>query len=415
MAHSEAMNAPGGGAHVDVELADRAVHRQQIERPQCADLIHPAGEAAAAEHERGLIAPRPAPAVDRRRFTDARGAIPRLRRGLARRRRAALGRRRALDRRFQLDNLAHARFILRLLAPESPPLAWPCPVPRACPARRAACRSRQDGRRALLSAALCACLLRPWQRLPQAVVEPAASASGESARLQADLGHQLALAGPADGAYVYDLTAHQALFSERAQTPRPPASVEKLYTATTALERMGAARPPEHDRLRNRQAHPRGRMGRQPVPARRRRPDVRLERVHPLALRRHRHVGLGARHCARAQRRHPPHHRVALRRRVLPRLAARRALERLSHPTRSSKAPCRGSPSTAAETGSASPLAPHAPAAYAAHELLASLKGDGVSIAGHSGAATTPAGASQLAQVAVAHGDPAAGPDAAAV
>ena len=38
---------------------------------------------------------------------------------------------------------------------------------------------------------------------------------------------------------MYDLTAKQALFSERATTLRPPASVEKLYTAATALERMG--------------------------------------------------------------------------------------------------------------------------------------------------------------------------------
>jgi serine-type D-Ala-D-Ala carboxypeptidase/endopeptidase (penicillin-binding protein 4) len=51
--------------------------------------------------------------------------------------------------------------------------------------------------------------------------------------------HQLALAGPADGAYVYDLTSKQALFSERASSMRPPASVEKLYTATTALDLMG--------------------------------------------------------------------------------------------------------------------------------------------------------------------------------
>jgi len=45
------------------------------------------------------------------------------------------------------------------------------------------------------------------------------------------------------------------------------------------------------------------------------------------------------------------------------------------------------------------PPAPHAPAAYAAHQLLAALKGDGVSIRGAYGAATTPAGATQLAQV----------------
>src|SRR5271157_2190128 len=69
----------------------------------------------------------------------------------------------------------------------------------------------------------------------------AAGASGDLAGLQADLGRQLTLAGPLDGAYVYDLTAKQALFSERAVTLRPPASVEKLYTATAALDLMGAS------------------------------------------------------------------------------------------------------------------------------------------------------------------------------
>ena len=59
-------------------------------------------------------------------------------------------------------------------------------------------------------------------------------------------------------------------------TLRPPASVEKLYTATTALERMGAERAPEHDRVRRRPARARRRLGRQPLSARRRRPDVRL-------------------------------------------------------------------------------------------------------------------------------------------
>jgi serine-type D-Ala-D-Ala carboxypeptidase/endopeptidase (penicillin-binding protein 4) len=72
------------------------------------------------------------------------------------------------------------------------------------------------------------------------VLAPAiASAQENLASLQADFSHQLALAGPHDGAYVYDLTAKQALFSERASIMRPPASVEKLYTATTALEEMG--------------------------------------------------------------------------------------------------------------------------------------------------------------------------------
>ncbi len=84
----------------------------------------------------------------------------------------------------------------------------------------------------ILCACCCFCIL---------FTSSAASAAGGLAALQADLGHQLALAGPASGAYVYDLTARQALFSKRATALRPPASVEKLYTATTALERMGAS------------------------------------------------------------------------------------------------------------------------------------------------------------------------------
>ncbi|HXD54195.1 MAG TPA: D-alanyl-D-alanine carboxypeptidase/D-alanyl-D-alanine-endopeptidase [Solirubrobacteraceae bacterium] len=66
-----------------------------------------------------------------------------------------------------------------------------------------------------------------------------ASAQGGLAALQADLRRQLALAGPHDGAYVYDVTAKKPLFSERATTLRAPASVEKLYTATAALALMG--------------------------------------------------------------------------------------------------------------------------------------------------------------------------------
>ena len=68
----------------------------------------------------------------------------------------------------------------------------------------------------------------------------AAPAADDLAALQRDIAGQLQAAGPHDGAYVYDLTTHQVLFSERATAMRPPASVEKLYTATAALERLGA-------------------------------------------------------------------------------------------------------------------------------------------------------------------------------
>src|SRR6476661_3956063 len=72
-----------------------------------------------------------------------------------------------------------------------------------------------------------------------ATAPSAASAGGGLAELQADLAHQLKIAGTRSSAYVYDLTAKQALFSERATAMRPPASVQKLYTATAALTRFG--------------------------------------------------------------------------------------------------------------------------------------------------------------------------------
>jgi D-alanyl-D-alanine carboxypeptidase/D-alanyl-D-alanine-endopeptidase (penicillin-binding protein 4) len=67
----------------------------------------------------------------------------------------------------------------------------------------------------------------------------AAAAPVSKGGLTAQLSHELAIAGSLSGAYVYDLSTAAPLFSERADDPRPPASVEKLYTATTALELMG--------------------------------------------------------------------------------------------------------------------------------------------------------------------------------
>jgi D-alanyl-D-alanine carboxypeptidase/D-alanyl-D-alanine-endopeptidase (penicillin-binding protein 4) len=91
-------------------------------------------------------------------------------------------------------------------------------------------------RAATLAVALC------WIALLVYAATPASAASpGGTPELQADLAHQLALAGPHDGAYVYDLTTKTALFSQRASTLRAPASVEKLYTATAALQLLGAA------------------------------------------------------------------------------------------------------------------------------------------------------------------------------
>lgn len=59
-------------------------------------------------------------------------------------------------------------------------------------------------------------------------------------RLHRELAHTLALAGASSGASVYDLTDRASLFAARAQAKRPPASVEKLYTAVALLSRLGA-------------------------------------------------------------------------------------------------------------------------------------------------------------------------------
>lgn len=67
-----------------------------------------------------------------------------------------------------------------------------------------------------------------------------AGASTSLAGVQADLAHQLQIAGSGSSAYVYDISAKQPLFSTRDTAMRPPASVEKLYTAASALQRLGA-------------------------------------------------------------------------------------------------------------------------------------------------------------------------------
>jgi len=68
---------------------------------------------------------------------------------------------------------------------------------------------------------------------------PALAQGPDLAAVQIDLARQMRLAGASSSAYVYDLTTKQALFSAHASVMRPPASVEKLYTATAALALMG--------------------------------------------------------------------------------------------------------------------------------------------------------------------------------
>ena len=58
--------------------------------------------------------------------------------------------------------------------------------------------------------------------------------------LQRALTTQMRLAGHSSSAYVVDLSTGAVLFSDKAATPRLPASVEKLYTTSTALLRFGS-------------------------------------------------------------------------------------------------------------------------------------------------------------------------------
>ncbi len=228
------------------------------------------------------------------------------------------------------------------------------------------------------------------------VAPPAASASGDLAGLQADLSHQLALAGPRDGAYVYDLTTKQALFSERATALRPPASVEKLYTATTALDLLGGSTRLATIVYGVGQLAPGGiwqgslylHGGGDPT-------------FGSSAFIRAHYGGVGASVSA-----------------LVSQLVHADGIRRVTGTIEGDESyfdSLRGEPSSDYAPdpfleGTLSGLAfnrgasgaesgPHAPAAYAARELRRALKADGVSIHGASGAASTPAGAVALAEV----------------
>jgi D-alanyl-D-alanine carboxypeptidase/D-alanyl-D-alanine-endopeptidase (penicillin-binding protein 4) len=67
----------------------------------------------------------------------------------------------------------------------------------------------------------------------------ALAAASAAATLQAQLARQMQIAGRGSAAYVYDVSAHTPLFAANATRSLPPASVEKLYTSTTALLLLG--------------------------------------------------------------------------------------------------------------------------------------------------------------------------------
>jgi D-alanyl-D-alanine carboxypeptidase/D-alanyl-D-alanine-endopeptidase (penicillin-binding protein 4) len=80
--------------------------------------------------------------------------------------------------------------------------------------------------------ALLACLL---------VAVPAAPAlAGGPAATQRALAREMRWAGAGSGALAVDLDTGARLYARRADVPRVPASVEKLYTTATVLRRLGA-------------------------------------------------------------------------------------------------------------------------------------------------------------------------------
>jgi D-alanyl-D-alanine carboxypeptidase/D-alanyl-D-alanine-endopeptidase (penicillin-binding protein 4) len=223
-----------------------------------------------------------------------------------------------------------------------------------------------------------------------------AGAQGTLAGLQSDFARQLAIAGSRSSAYVYDITTKRALYSARPSTPRPPASVEKLYTATAALQRLGPT-----TRLST-TVFGTGRLG----PGGVWEGDVYLRGGGDPTfgdsgfISRH-YSGLGA--------------SVSTLVSALVHTDGIRSVRGTIYGDESVFDSQRGEPSSAYRPdpfleGALSGLAfnrgasagakvAHAPAVYAARKLWASLKSSGVSIRGSFGAATTPPGAAQLAQV----------------
>jgi D-alanyl-D-alanine carboxypeptidase/D-alanyl-D-alanine-endopeptidase (penicillin-binding protein 4) len=74
-------------------------------------------------------------------------------------------------------------------------------------------------------------VLTPASKRPQTPAEE---------RLQTALGKWLHVAGPNSGALVFDLSDETELYGEHPGYGRPPASVEKLWTTTAVLDRLGA-------------------------------------------------------------------------------------------------------------------------------------------------------------------------------
>src|SRR4051794_40287905 len=72
-----------------------------------------------------------------------------------------------------------------------------------------------------------------------ALAVPSGAAALSLPTLQAKLGREMRLAGVRGSAYVQELGSNRVLYASRADVARPPASVNKLFTTSTALLRLG--------------------------------------------------------------------------------------------------------------------------------------------------------------------------------
>jgi D-alanyl-D-alanine carboxypeptidase/D-alanyl-D-alanine-endopeptidase (penicillin-binding protein 4) len=230
----------------------------------------------------------------------------------------------------------------------------------------------------------------------RAARDAAPATAATTAALQQHMAHELRLAGMQSGAYVYDMSTGRALFAERATQRHPPASVEKLYTAVTALERMGPTAQLETAVLGVGHLAPGGVWqgalylygGGDPT-------------FGSTAFIRSRYGGVGTSVSTLAEQ--------------LKAQGIRRVTGKV-YGDESYFDSLRGEPSSGyawdpflegdlsalafnrGETGrETDPPSPHAPAAYAARQLRAALRAVGVAVPGGGGAATTPAGAVRLA------------------
>ena len=243
LAASAGHERAGARAHVDVELVDRAVHGQQVERAQGADLVDAAREAAAAEHQGGAR--------------------------LARRRRAAAARL-ALRRLLELDDLAHPD-LQSIIAAIRPATAT---HGRVALFRRRGCADSPAS--PCWPRALLPCRHRPGAGARRARARPSAAA--------------MRAAPGTSGAYVMDATSSTVLFQSAPPhrgSWRPTRSCSRSARCSRSLVPTPPSAPTSLGARQRRLEY--RHLARRHLPARRRRPHLRHRVIRPALLRAGRH------------------------------------------------------------------------------------------------------------------------------